>query len=464
MAIHENAGDHCWGLTETLNRDCSCITMSREALRRALESDSALDGLYRLVSDERPHLFSQTAYFVSRRQIERMAEIVQAVEAVVALPAYQERVIEWAPESARFDPGPLGVFFGYDFHLQTPEPQLIEINTNAGGALLSTALVRALRDPGQVAGEVPVLPDMAAPVERRFVEMFRAEWRRQRGDAPLRSIAIVDLDPDRQYLSPEFRLFERLFQKNGIAAVVADPRALELRGGRVWHHDLEIDLVYNRLTDFSLSDPSSTVLREAYLDARVVLTPHPRAHALYADKRNLTLLADDAMLHSWGVPEAIRAVLRAGIPRTVLVTDENGQLLWTERRRMFFKPAAGYGGRGAYRGDKLTKRVWQEILTGGYIAQELALPSQRRLEVQGEQVLLKVDVRNYVYDRHVQFRSARMYQGQTTNFRTAGGGFAPVVMVDDARSGALRRAAATQDFLGANPFHFFVCNHPLIDH
>jgi hypothetical protein len=39
---------------------------------------------------------------------------------------------------------------------------------------------------------------------------------------------------------------------------------------------------------------------------------------------------------------------------------------------------------------------------------------------------LKFDLRNYVYDGEVQWVAARLYQGQTTNFRTPGGGFAPV--------------------------------------
>ena len=38
----------------------------------------------------------------------------------------------------------------------------------------------------------------------------------------------------------------------------------------------------------------------------------------------------------------------------------------------------------------------------------------------------KLDLRNYVYAGHVQLIAARLWQGQTTNFRTAGGGFAPV--------------------------------------
>jgi hypothetical protein len=40
--------------------------------------------------------------------------------------------------------------------------------------------------------------------------------------------------------------------------------------------------------------------------------------------------------------------------------------------------------------------------------------------------VLKFDLRNYAYDGAVLGVAARLYQGQTTNFRTPGGGFAPV--------------------------------------
>ena len=43
--------------------------------------------------------------------------------------------------------------------------------------------------------------------------------------------------------------------------------------------------------------------------------------------------------------------------------------------------------------------------------------------------VLKSDVRCYVYDGEVQLIAARLYQGQTTNFRTLNGGFAQVRIV-----------------------------------
>ena len=203
----------------------------------------------------------------------------------------------------------------------------------------------------------------------------------------------------------------------------------------MWCNGDVVDLVYNRLTDFSFDDRGNSALREAYLAKAVVITPHPHAHALYADKRNLAFLTDESWLQEIGVSESDRALLRAGIPSTETVSQEHSASFWTSRKKWFFKPAIGYGSKAAYRGDKLTKRVFEEIAKGGYIAQSFVPPSERRLLVDGVEQDLKLDLRNYVYRGEVQLVSARLYQGQTTNFRTPGGGFAAVFSVGCRGSG-----------------------------
>jgi hypothetical protein len=104
-------------------------------------------------------------------------------------------------------------------------------------------------------------------------------------------------------------------------------------------------------------------------------------------------------------------------------------MLWEARKKLFFKPAGGHGSKAVYRGDKVTKGVWAEIIRGGYVAQEFALPGQRMIGVDGTPQAHKTDVRLYVYDGEVLLIAARLYQGQTTNFRTPGGGFAPVFVM-----------------------------------
>ncbi|MCD6673527.1 MAG: hypothetical protein LT106_11785 [Burkholderiaceae bacterium] len=412
---------------EHLNKDCFCIGLDEAALRSVLERQLNAPALYELIRERCPHLFSARPVFVSESHLRRMAAVVRAVEYVVALPAYRDEVLARSPEIAHHDPGGArSAFFGYDFHLAGDRLGLIEINTNAGGAMLNVVLARAQRACcPPIEPLVPTDADAEA-FEDRIVSMFRSEWQASGRTSPLRTIAIVDENPEQQYLYPEFLLFRSLFERHGIHAIIADPEALRWRDERLWHRKTVVDLVYNRLTDFALEDEAVAALREAYLEHAVVLTPHPQAHALYADKRNLALLTDRAWLNELGVPEATSDILIENIPRTELVRAEASERLWSSRKRLFFKPAAGFGSRAAYRGDKLTQRVWQEILSANYVAQEIVRPGERAIGAEGAAQVLKFDLRSYVYAGEVQWTAARLYQGQTTNFRTPGGGFAPV--------------------------------------
>ena len=69
------------------------------------------------------------------------------------------------------------------------------------------------------------------------------------------------------------------------------------------------------------------------------------------------------------------------------------------------------------------------------------LPGERLIEVDGVRTDLKFDVRAYTYDGKVQLLAARMYGGQTTNFRTRGGGFAPVVIVPQVDGSGVPRSS-----------------------
>ena len=362
-----------------------------------------------------PQLFSAADIRVDKVQLEAMAEIVGAIEMVLALPAFRAEVLARAPASARWPVAARSVFMGYDFHLTPAGPKLIEINTNAGGGLLNAYLLAAHGH-----------ADEAASFVAEILDMFRAEWRLERGDAPLTRIAIVDEAPAGQFLAPEFELFRDLFIANGIDAVIADPADFVRDGNRLLHDGKPIDLIYNRLTDFYLDAAVDRDIREVFAAGGVVLTPHPAAHATHADKRHLVLLSDPQKLADLAVDRVTQQILLAGVPRTIAVDPAQADTLWAERKRWFFKPPAGFGSRAAYRGDKLTKRVFDEILAGHYIAQEIAPPSEHEVIVNGEPQTLKADFRCFVYDGHIQCIAARLYQGQTTNFRTPGGGFAPV--------------------------------------
>lgn len=406
-----------------LNRECFCVSLDQAALSEALRTASG-DAAFTDLIAHRPHLYSHAPVFLPKSDAVAMKAIVAALEAAVELPGFQAAIMSRAPDIATHDFGPRGAFMGYDFHLGEDGPKLIEINTNAGGAFFNAFLAGA-----QIACcaevERALAQETLAAFEPSVVAMFEAEWRAQRRSAPLRVIAIVDDAPEQQYLYPEFVLANALLERHGYEALVIDANELRYEHGVLQAEGRQIDLVYNRLVDFALSAPEHAALRAAYLDGAVVLTPNPHNHALHADKRNLTLLSNQATMRDWGLSEEHLRSL-SGMPCSRPVTRENAAALWSERKHYFFKPASGHGGKAVYRGDKLTKTAWETILGGDYIAQDFAAPSERTILLNDERVQRKLDVRLYTYAGEVLLAVARLYQGQTTNFRTPGGGFAPV--------------------------------------
>ena len=413
-------------LAGLLNQECFCIDVDPARVWRAVEQTTAGIVPGEVLARERAHLFSNAPVFLSQADLIAMADVVQAVEALGQLKPFQAEALAWAPEIARTDFGPRGAFMGYDFHLTPNGPKLIEVNTNAGGAFLNAILAQAWV---ACCPEVQALaPQPPARFEDAVWNMFEAEWRLQRRAGRPRAVAIVDDAPEGQYLYPEFLLAQAFFERRGVEAAIADPKSLRFWRGRLMLGEQPIDLVYNRLVDFGFESPAVGSLREAYLADAVVVTPNPRNHALLADKRNLALLSDPAWLEALGVEQGLRDTL-ARLPRARLVTPDNAAALWAERKSLFFKPAAGHAGKAVYRGDKLTRTVWADILQGDYIAQAFAAPSERRVQVEGDPQVRKMDVRLYTYAGSTILAAARLYQGQTTNFRTPGGGFAPVIIL-----------------------------------
>ncbi|NMT62090.1 hypothetical protein DIT72_01875 [Marinobacter orientalis] len=412
---------------DRLNRHCYCITLDQDVLKSTLRdqfSDAGI-GFPSTAIPELDQFFSNTAVFVPETDILTMERIVQAIESASKLPSYLTQVLSWAPDIAQFDPGPAGALMGYDFHLGPEGPQLIEINTNAGGAFLNAVLARAQSRCCHPPATSPALDKF----DDAIFAMFKQEWQRQRADSMPERLAIVDDAPESQFMFPEFRLAQRLLSARGIDTLVLDPSEFEYADGELRAGGQRIDMVYNRLVDFALEAPHHEALRRAYLDGVVVLTPHPRAHAVLADKRNLTLLSDSQTLREWGLDTEKAELLERAVPKTRLVSRDDETELWRDRRGLFFKPVSGHGSKGVYRGDKLTRRVFENILEGDYIAQDLVPPGERGLKIDDTVTTGKVDIRLYTYDGTTLLTAARIYKGQTTNFRTPGGGFAPIFQV-----------------------------------
>jgi hypothetical protein len=379
---------------EFLNEHCHCSTLDKSSLEHA-------------------QFFSEHPHFLSLDNLQQMQAFIEA----------HERLISYRLSPIADKQDERGIFNSYDFHISDNGPQLIEINTNAAGALLGLHAERKMLQcceglPGYLS-----YPGFGFDAEK-IIAMFRREFALRFPDRLLTRVAIVDENPTAQFFYSEFVLVQELLQSHGIDAVIVPPEALSISGGVAYANEMPIDFIYNRLTDFSLQEAGSATLRQIFEQGIATVSPNPAVHALYARKANLALLWSEAAAN---LPQSDLAVVRAHLPETIFVTPENADLLWSKKKEWFFKPVDGYGGKGVYRGDKLTTRVWQHIKEGGYIAQRYVAPRERQVI---KDMNLKYDVRVYTYAGEILGLMARYYQGQTTNFRTEHGGLASVLVTN----------------------------------
>jgi len=398
-----------------LNRDCDCFPITREKVNQSVLSLTDHSEMQNLLA-ARENYFAATPIFIAPQTVADMQEQIAAIEGFMELPAYQSEIFHRSALAA-FAPtkATRGAFMGYDFHITDDGPRLIEINSNAGGAFIVNAIQKAIGGPYQ-------------ETEQAILDMFQREWELSGKAGAMRSIAIVDETPEDQFHYPDMLLAADLFRRNGLAVEIIDAKELIYKNSAIFAGEMRIDLIYNRLTDFELKHPSHAALRQAWLDEAVILTPDPRHHAVYADKRNLTLLSDPEKHDAYGASSEQKDVL-SRIPKTIEIDPKQADKLWADRKAYFFKPFDGYGGRAVYKGAKLTKKTWTHILQGGYVAQELIKPPVRLIGGLKPARQLKYDVRVYSYNGQLLSLAARVYQGQVTNLRTAGGGLAPIIQM-----------------------------------
>jgi hypothetical protein len=345
------------------------------------------------------------------------------------LPAFQNEVDAGAGPVARHRAANTGVFMGYDFHVTPQGPRLIEINTNAGGALANGLHTAARIDTSLLTCLCDELMPVEA-IEARIAASFRSEFEAVHPGGRLSRLAIADERPEAQFLYPEFLLLVALFERAGIEAVVTDTGELRREAGGIRAGGGRVDLVYLRDTDFQLGAPRSRALREAWLADEVVVTPSPREHHLLADKRRLVLFSSAERLRGLGVAAADAEFLAEIVPETHRLEDLPLEATFRGRRDWVFKPATAFGSRGVYRGDKISRRKFEEIAAaGGFVAQRAVAPGELEVPTAEGPRRMKFDVRAYAYRGEILLLGARVYQGQVTNLRTPGGGFSAICVV-----------------------------------
>ncbi|MDX2479799.1 MAG: hypothetical protein QNK24_05625 [Desulfuromusa sp.] len=362
---------------------------------------------------------SRLTAHLPHRDLRQMLRLVRLLFRLSQSETYRNRIFPQIPAVARFNPGHAALMMGYDFHLTANGPRLIEVNTNAGGGYIAWLSE-------QLAGRV-LPPDLSNRFQQRLLHSYLQEWRDYSGgERPLQRVAVVDEDLEQQALLPEMVGCCDWLYQHGIDAQMASPEQLQVRSEGVYLHEKKIDLIYNRHCDFYLETDLMNDLKLAYLAAKVCLSPNPFAYGLLADKRRMVLWSDPDALDELDLSVQEKQLLLAMVPPSVLLSTQNRDNIWTRRKKLIFKPVTRFGGRGVLMGKGITKKRFADLDPETTLVQEVVTPS---IETSPNGDEFKMDLRLFVYRDHLLGVGARLYQGQVTNLKTEGGGFAAVRIV-----------------------------------
>lgn len=369
----------------------------------------------RLISPHRLQLKSRVAE-TATAAIRAHHELIQNSRALDLAKADSPEWL-WKFESPLDSP-----LMAYDFHTTAEgDCQLIEVNTNAAAFLLSCLAAQAH-------GLEPSWNGMGAlkSLEQSFRDHAQA-CSKTNEDPNL--FLVVDENIQEQKMRMEFFLFESFFKSQFRAeALVVDANDLNSHLPHGSAESSTTTFIYNRLTDFFLENPALERLKSAYQSNTVILAPHPKAYAAFADKRRLTELSQAGQLETLGATgkqcEALRKVL---IPSYKISDFKSIDEIWQNRKKLFFKPRQSYGGKSVYRGESVSRKVFERLVGEDIVIQKF-VPAQSWPISESEDYLSnwKFDLRFYVYKGEIQLAVARAYQGQVTNFSSQFGGLTTV--------------------------------------
>lgn len=355
-------------------------------------------------------LFSETVYLPSSA-FQQMKKVIQLLFQLRSRSDYKKNLSIGTIETALKEQKQDSVLMAYDFHLQDEIPKLIEVNTNASSFLLANSFYQFKDLPYEQAKE-------------DLKQSFQSEWEKFKGDKTNpkpQKVVLIDEEPLKQKMMIEFFMYKDFFQSMDWSFEIQDSQSLKIddKGFLYTPKGDKIDFIYNRSTDFYFKNHPH--LAKAYLKGTCAISPNPREYYLLSDKNRLCEWS--AQKNKWSELEQIKQ----NIPFSEVLSSSNKEETWNQRKKYFFKIAQGYSGKLAYRGAGLTHKKFNELYNLKSLVQEFIPPSSFK-DNQGKE--WKIDFRVYVYRDKIQQFVARCYQGQLTNFKQEGSGFATVKLTE----------------------------------
>ncbi len=302
-------------------------------------------------------------------------------------------LLDWEEELVRHDPG---------FRNPSPTSRVDTFFvTDRGGLRLTEYNAETPASPAyndvltEILYGLPVMREFlrryevrALPARHSVLHALVDAYRQWSGGREAPRVAILDWREVPSY--SEFVLFAEYFKSQGLECIIADPREVEYRDGRLVSGDFHITLIYKRVLISELVERGGLdqpVVR-AVRDGAVCMVNPFRCKILHK-KASLAVLSDERNAGLFTAEE--REAIDAHIPWTCRVEQRHARIhnqaidlipyIVEHRENLVLKPNDEYGGKGIVLGWQVDAAGWEQAimtaLSEPYIVQErVAIPSE----------------------------------------------------------------------------------------
>lgn len=302
-------------------------------------------------------------------------------------------LLDWEEELVRHDPG---------FRNPSPTSRVDTFFvTDRGGLRLTEYNAETPASPAyndvltEILYGLPVMREFlrryevrALPARHSVLHALVDAYRQWSGGREAPRVAILDWREVPSY--SEFVLFAEYFKSQGLECIIADPREVEYRDGRLVAGDFHITLIYKRVLISELVERGGLdqpVVR-AVRDGAVCMVNPFRCKILHK-KASLAVLSDERNADLFTAEE--REAIDAHIPWTCRVEQRHARYhdqaidlipyIVEHRENLVLKPNDEYGGKGIVLGWQTSAAGWEQAimtaLSEPYIVQErVAIPSE----------------------------------------------------------------------------------------
>lgn len=180
----------------------------------------------------------------------------------------------------------------------------------------------------------------------------------------------------------EFEDFKKTYIENGYDCIIADPRDLKYKDGKLYKDDYRIDLIYRRIVTFELVEKIDEIgdFIQAYKDRAVCVIGSLKSQIMH-NKIIFSILHEEDTLAQLSDTE--RQFIQQHIPYTKIFAGEKSIFdeVLNNKNKFIMKPMDLNASQGVFAGRDHTDTAWAERLNQvwgqDYICQEFVVPYQR---------------------------------------------------------------------------------------